>query len=371
MTSKDHKKHAQITKPAGGTYGRNELAVLGAPCGVIQDLSRKITDQLEGLKVGYIDADHGEGAQASVFHDLLEDKISYFQYQFTDRHIDYQKRSIFNASDLVLINGNHFRGEKQAVIIHEKKKESLQRKLDRLTNVRFFILDEGQHDIWDYLKEHNPDFDKLPKIKIGDIRAMADAVRQLVTVPPLKGLVLAGGKSTRMGHDKGAIEYYGKPHREYLADLISAYTEETFISVRGEGDIETHYAQLPDTFTGLGPYGGILSAFRYDPNAAWLIVATDIPLLDDKTLRYLIENRDTSTFATCFHNPETNFPEPLITIWEPRGYPRLLNFLALGYTCPRKALINTDIREIFLDDSTVLTNVNTPEEKQSVMEKLK
>jgi len=70
--------------------------------------------------------------------------------------------------------------------------------------------------------------------------------------------------------------------------------------------------------------------------------------------------------ATCFHNPETDFPEPLITIWEPRAYPRLLEFLSLGYSCPRKALINSDVQEIDIPDLQLLSNVNTPEELEKL-----
>jgi len=54
----------------------------------------------------------------------------------------------------------------------------------------------------------------------------------------LYGLVLSGGKSTRMGTDKGLIKYHGVPQREYLYDLLSQVCEETFISLREEQEAE-------------------------------------------------------------------------------------------------------------------------------------
>ena len=132
-------------------------------------------------------------------------------------------------------------------------------------------------------------------------------------------------------------------------------------------DFDTNYPLIPDRFSGLGPYGGILSAFRADPNSAWLCVATDLPLLDHSTLRYLIAHRNSSKLATCFHNRETGFPEPLITMWEPRAYPRLLQFLADGYSCPRKVLINSEVEEIKIDSTEAFTNVNTPDELTAVL----
>jgi molybdopterin-guanine dinucleotide biosynthesis protein A len=67
---------------------------------------------------------------------------------------------------------------------------------------------------------------------------------------------------------------------------------------------------LPDTFTGLGPKGGILSALRHQPDAAWLVVACDLPLLDDETLRFLVTHRDPSRVATGLPRSEGNFPNP-------------------------------------------------------------
>src|SRR5690606_10347080 len=69
---------------------------------------------------------------------------------------------------------------------------------------------------------------------------------------------------------------------------------------------------LIDTFQGLGPMGGILSAFRKDPNGAWLTVACDLPLLTSSTLQYLIKHRNPSKLATAFFDSDAKFPEPLV-----------------------------------------------------------
>ena len=70
--------------------------------------------------------------------------------------------------------------------------------------------------------------------------------------------------------------------------------------------------------------------------------------------------------ATAFLNPETEFPEPLITIWEPRSYPVLFQFLTQGYSCPRKVLINSEIELLHLEEHEVLMNVNDREGYEQV-----
>lgn len=365
MTLSEHKKHADIRKPLGGKIHRNEIALIGAPCGIIQEISKKLAAHFSDLRVGYVDAAHNNEEPAGEYTMGYTDRIDFHQVKFISDHMEYEFRSLFNACDLVLVNGNHFKAEKQLVLINEKKKESLERKQDRLTNVLGFILDDGQGEIHDYLKSAYSD---KPVVNIDDLTGIAALIQKEIKTPVVNGLVLAGGKSMRMGQDKGTIDYHGMPQREYAAKLLDTFCEQTFIST--SKDIESEFDLIPDSFSGLGPYGGILSAFRHDPNAAWLVVATDIPLLDESAIAQLINNRNPSKVATCFHNPETKFPEPLITLWEPRAYTRLLDFLALGYSCPRKALINSEIEELQISNLDALLNANTPEEKERLLNKI-
>src|SRR5215203_1434026 len=90
--------------------------------------------------------------------------------------------------------------------------------------------------------------------------------------PILKGLVLVGGKSTRMGNDKGRMQWHGKEQRYFLADLLSCFCNEVYLSCREEqrGEIHKNNCKtIADAYTNLGPYGAILSAFQKAPDVAW------------------------------------------------------------------------------------------------------
>ena len=364
-----HTKHTALEKPIGGNFHFNEWSIIGAPCDLITELAEKLGQVMPGIKVGYLDAAHENADMPGPFHSRYNNRGQHAELLTSNQLEEKQSRKHFAHLDLLLINGNHYNGAKQIVVITEEKKESLSKKLDRLTDVRIVIVKKFSDDIHDFILPIVSEKDDVQYFRLDHVEKIANAIMEEMKVasPPLYGMVLSGGRSQRMGTDKGAISYHGKPQREYEADILKRHCNRIFISCRTNQDelIETTYAKLYDTFTGLGPYGGILSAFREHPNAAWLTLACDLPYLDESTIKQLVAGRDTTKSATCFYNPDTDFPEPLITIWEPRAYPILLEFLSQGYSCPRKVLINSDVKILEMKDVTKMSNVNNVEEAEA------
>jgi molybdopterin-guanine dinucleotide biosynthesis protein A len=186
---------------------------------------------------------------------------------------------------------------------------------------------------------------------------------------PMKGLILSGGFSKRMGKDKGAICYHGKTQVSHTLDLLSKYCSDVYVSVRSDQTDQSHLRDLPlliDSVEGDGPIVGILSAFEKDQNSPWLVLACDMPLIDEANLKKLIDNRDESKTATCFENTERNWPEPLFTIWEPSSTLKINEFVSIGKPCPRKILMNSEIKMILPTDQSVLKNFNTPQDLKSL-----
>jgi len=181
-------------------------------------------------------------------------------------------------------------------------------------------------------------------------------------IPPINGLVLAGGESTRMGLDKGLMDYHGMPQREYLLKLLKTMTAEAYISCRPGQIDDALIPVIEDTYDNLGPFGGILSAFRYDPESAWLVVACDFPLLNHQALEQLIHARNISSIATSFLDEHTLMPEPWITILEPKIYPLLQLYHAKGKSSLRGMLVDYNSHVIRAENPDILLNANTPDE---------
>ncbi len=182
----------------------------------------------------------------------------------------------------------------------------------------------------------------------------------------LYGLVLVGGKSQRMGHDKGGIKWHGKEQKYYLVDLLAKYCDKNFISIRPEqkSEIKTRYKTLIDSYKELGQFGAILSALEKYPAKSFLVVACDLPLIDGKAIEKLIKNRDTKKLATAYKSKVNGLPEPLIAIWEEKSRKKLLELLDEGITCPRKALIKSSDNVKLINPSypKLTMNVNFPDE---------
>lgn len=387
-----HQKHSKIAKPEYGRFGRREWAIMGASCGSIQQLAREVAALLRpGFQVGYVDADHksADAGEAPPAFDLeYTDKIGFHRFDTAAAPDDWQQHTRFNAADLVLVNGNHFAAARQIVALDRRKFDSLQRKLDRLTQVDLFLTRTGDPnfaqpaELPETLKQKLPAWAILPVLDMQDSEGLSTFLKARLTPPPLKALVLTGGKSQRMGQDKSALDYHGRPHWQHLGALLqSAGIHDVFFSCRAEQAAAfSPDPVITDTFLDLGPMGAILSAFRHDPGSAWLVLACDLPLLDEATIRFLLDHRRPSAIATAFRQPppppgwatskapqDAGFPEPLITIWEPKSYLTLLQFLAQGVSCPRKVLINSPVHLLDAPDPDALLNVNTPEEREQVL----
>jgi len=195
----------------------------------------------------------------------------------------------------------------------------------------------------------------------------------MTLVDKIYGLVLSGGKSTRMGTDKGLIAYHGLPQRDHLYQLLENICDKTFMSIRKEQETEISatFNTIADEDIFKGPFNGILSAHKKYPDVALLVLACDLPLIDEKSLRELIEARKGSADATAFAQKENPLPEPLCAIWEPQALKAAVTYLEQGNgSCPRKFLINNNTHLVFPENAQVLMNANSEVEYKDAMTKL-
>ncbi|NQV78613.1 MAG: NTP transferase domain-containing protein [Lutibacter sp.] len=357
-----HQKHTKLKLRDNDNFAPNEISFVGTKCDVISNLVKQVSEKLSNYKLAYFDASHSKDIEPKsietfTFHSKGTSAIS-INFEVNK----FNQRVQFSQYDFLFINGNHYEGAKQILILDKDKETSVLKRLDQLNNIQFVIKLTDDVEFFDFLEEKNPQIKNLLCYNINETAKISKHIENLIKekIPSIQGLVLAGGKSTRMGTDKGTLNFYGKNQREVAIDLLEKNHLKTFLSVREEQEIGIENV-ITDKFLGLGPFGAICSAFQENPDVAWLVIATDLPFVNDEVIQLLLKHRNPSKVATAIKGEKQQFLEPLITIWEPKSYTLLLNYLAQGYSCPRKVLLNSDVEIIEIEDN-LIRNINTPEE---------
>lgn len=354
-----HIKHPKLEKPQLEGLAKRELAFLGTPCSRIE----KVFDQLEDLlrstyRIIRVDADHKDKVDGL---EMRSEERILMASPFTEEQW-FEDKLLGQYQDLALVNGNHYPAEHQVIFLDSEKEGSLRRRLEQISDVLAYV--KVDVDGFDWL-EMDPD---VPVYSLEQLDELGKSIWKWLgkDIPRLRALILAGGKSKRMGYDKSQIDYHGQPQEVYMARLCEELDIPAFISKRDhDGDDIEGFPVVKDTFLGLGPYGAILTAFKENRNEALLVLACDLPNIDVGQIRNLIDHRSQRYFMTALKARSKSFAEPLAAIYEPRMYPRMLHALGLGYNCPTKLLRNTDILSVEVDDEVVI-NINTQEELKDI-----
>jgi len=168
-----------------------------------------------------------------------------------------------------------------------------------------------------------------------------------------------------MQRDKLALEYGGQPQLARAMALLEALVERSFISVRADQRDDPQrsaYTCITDVLPEIGPIGGIHAALCAHAQAAWLVLAGDLPFLNAATLQQLIAARAPHRLATAFRSSHDGKPEPLCAIFEPASRAPIEAWIAAGQRCPRDFLAHSDVELLTLRDTRALDNVNTAAE---------
>jgi molybdopterin-guanine dinucleotide biosynthesis protein A len=168
-----------------------------------------------------------------------------------------------------------------------------------------------------------------------------------------------------MGSDKAALRTNGETQLERAVGLLERHLEKVFVSTRADqvdDPVRSRFEQIVDRYDDLGPVAGILSAMDSYPDRSWLVLACDLPNIDDETIVFLVSNADKTSPASAFVSVVDGLPEPLCAIWRPASRPIIERFVADGYQCPRKMLINSPTDLLEQPTPGALHNINTPED---------
>lgn len=169
---------------------------------------------------------------------------------------------------------------------------------------------------------------------------------------PLAGLVLCGGRSTRMGQDKALLEIDGVPMVRRAAAALSTVAIPVILAPGVPGRLGgTDYAEVADAAVDSGPLGGLVAGLEASPHRLMAVVAVDLPRLSPGVLRLLAElgwsQEEGSGQGQGFDAavPTTAAgPQPLHAVYATSALPALAAALAGGRLALHQALADLDVR---------------------------
>lgn len=195
----------------------------------------------------------------------------------------------------------------------------------------------------------------------------------------MDGLILAGGKSTRMGgHHKGALRLGEETFTERLAKELKKEAEQVWISY-GETVHECCEGCriVRDIHPGCGPIGGLHAGLWNCQSDGMIVAACDMPFLKAELFRYLEEEMERAEEAGgCLYDGAVPVLDgklhPLAAIYRKSALPVLENQIAEGdyrimNMLPKMKIQYVDVREI-KEFRKMLRNVNTLPEYERIAE---
>jgi cyclic pyranopterin phosphate synthase len=267
--------------------------------------------------------------------------------------------------------------------------------MEALTGVHVAAL-----TIHDMCKSLNPHI-KVEEIKVVEKSGGKSDLQQnskIFSTPKLRGLILAGGKSQRMGMDKALINYHQHPDPknqgekinqvQFLKEVFKKLGIESFLSLSRSRsshlesqDLFSDDEIIWDVENSRGPIGGIIAAMNKFPDSAWFVVACDLPFINETHFQKLLSQRDPSKQVTCYFETIEKRFEPLFSIYEPSLKSKINSHIKEGFHCPQKLLQDEFLEgllkkidvssENLRDGDYFLFNANTPLEKKYASDKLK
>ena len=196
--------------------------------------------------------------------------------------------------------------------------------------------------------------------------------------PQYAAIIMAGGKSTRLGRDKASEELLGRPMLQHVIDHVSPVVDEiVVVTARGQALPEVSspvsLRAAEDLYPDSGPLGGIFTGLSATDAGRCLAVACDMPLLSEPLLRELLRRS-----ADCdVVMPVLAYPEPLHAVYgracidpirerlEARQF-KITNFLGAVHVC----YVREEECRRFDPDLRSFSNTNTEEDLNRARELL-
>lgn len=178
---------------------------------------------------------------------------------------------------------------------------------------------------------------------------------------PATAIVLAGGKSTRMGTDKSLLPVGGKPLIQHVCEQLKPHFDGLLIA----GGEDTRFDFLDvrvvcDEVPGQGPLRGIASALAVSRHDLNFVMACDIPWVNNALLHHLLQEAQECDCVVPV-TAEGHY-EPLFAVYRKSALPAMRRALEAGQRRIVAAFPHCRVKTLPIPPMVKLANINTPDD---------
>lgn len=182
------------------------------------------------------------------------------------------------------------------------------------------------------------------------------------------GIILAGGKSQRMGTDKGLLPLKGKPFISHIYEAMKPIIGDNIVVVSSNADYDAlGYTRIEDLIADKGPVGGLYTALKQSKTKFNLVLSVDVPLVSTELLQWLVDKHEDSFMLTQVQVEEK--ASPLIGVYD-RSMRILLGEHLAGNQLKLRGVINEVNHQTLMVPekwSAQVQNINTEEDYKKIV----
>ena len=174
--------------------------------------------------------------------------------------------------------------------------------------------------------------------------------------------VLAGGKSSRMGRDKGLVVFRGKKMIEQVLKVAAAISSDILIIANSEAYRQFSYPCFEDEIKDCGPMGAIFTALQQAKADKVLVLSCDVPLISASVLQQLAKNCGEESALVASHDGQI---QPLCGIYDKKCIGFFKETIGLGNFQMKALLAEMDAKTMAFEGEAynqAFLNINTPED---------
>lgn len=176
----------------------------------------------------------------------------------------------------------------------------------------------------------------------------------------LTGIVLAGGLSTRMGQDKGLLQYKGRTLVEYSIEVMKTLCSEIIISSNNSDYKHFGYQLVSDIHQQTGPIGGLYAALSESKTDDTIICPCDMPYITGNIIKQILNEKSHNMAVVAKSKTEKIYPT--LGYYNKSCLPIILQQIEQGNYKMQWLLKKLNAQSVVIDDAKSLLNFNSPED---------